>query len=145
MMENGMEKHAGWHFGLDLAADGKWMRGTRQGFEVRDLGASACTNDNYHAQLGRRNPDEPIDPDLKLWHAHDLDFQMVFVLRGWARFEYEGQGERILSEGDCLHQLPGIKHREFHCSDDYMVLEITSPAKFETRLVDPPEGSEAPK
>ena len=136
-----MDKHEGWRFGLDLAAEGTWTKVSRQGFEVRDLGAEACTNGVFHAQLGRRTA-EPIDPELKLWHAHDLDFQMVYVLRGRARFEYEGQGVRLLSEGDCLHQLPGIKHREFECSDDYMVLEITSPASFETRLVEPPDGSD---
>ena len=67
--------------------------------------------------------------------------QMVYVLRGWAKFEYAGQGVRTLREGDCLAQLPMIEHRELECSDDWMVLEIVSPANFETRLVDAPEDT----
>jgi hypothetical protein len=31
-----------------------------------------------------------------------------------------------------------IKHREIACSDDFEVLEIVSPASFETKVVDPP-------
>jgi quercetin dioxygenase-like cupin family protein len=63
---------------------------------------------------------------------------MVYVLKGWVRFEYEGTGEVTLQAGSCVHQPPGIKHREIAHSDDIEMLEITSPAEFKTRLVEAP-------
>ena len=70
---------------------------------------------------------------------HDCDFQMVYVLNGWATFEYEGQGQRTIKKGDAVLQTPMIKHREIACSDDFEILEIVSPADFATRLVDLPQ------
>ena len=135
-----MKKKTDWTFGLDLASDAVWTKGMREGFEERDLGIKRCTNGDYIAKLVRRT-DQRMDPDLKKWHLHEVDLQMVYVLRGWAKFEYAGQGVRTLREGDCLAQLPMIEHRELECSDDWMVLEIVSPANFETRLVDAPEDT----
>jgi quercetin dioxygenase-like cupin family protein len=63
---------------------------------------------------------------------------MVYVLNGWATFEYDGQGERTIRKGDAVLQVPMIKHREIACSDDFEVLEIVSPANFNTNVVDPP-------
>ena len=63
---------------------------------------------------------------------------MIYVLNGWATFEYEGQGERTIRKGDAVLQVPMIKHREIACSDDFEVLEIVSPGDFVTELVDPP-------
>ncbi len=34
------------------------------------------------------------------------------------RVEYEGQGQRTIRKGDCIHQRPGIMHREIACSED---------------------------
>ena len=64
--------------------------------------------------------------------------QLVHVLEGWARFEYEGQGEHTIRKGDVVLQPPRIKHRELAVSDDFAVLEIVAPANFETIVVDPP-------
>ena len=81
--------------------------------------------------------------DVQHWHVHDCTFQFVMVLNGWAEFEYEGEGVRRIEKGDDLNQRPGIKHREIACSKDFEVLEIVSPANFETRIVDAPDSAEA--
>ena len=72
------------------------------------------------------------------WHIHHLDFQMIYILKGWVIFEYEGQGEVTFRAGSAALQPPGIKHREISHSDDLELIEITSPAEFETELTDPP-------
>ena len=69
-------------------------------------------------------------------HTHALSFQFVYVLKGWAIFEYEGHGEHKLVAGSTVYQPPGIKHKEIAHSDDFEVLEITMPADFETTVVD---------
>ena len=69
-------------------------------------------------------------------HFHNLDFQMVYILKGWVIFKYENEGEFKLKEGDCVHQIPGIKHEEIEHSVDLEMLEITMPADFETKMCD---------
>jgi quercetin dioxygenase-like cupin family protein len=76
--------------------------------------------------------------DVQHWHVHDCTFQMVYVLNGWATFEYAGQGKKTIRKGDCINQVPGIPHRELACSEDFEVLEIVAPADFKTRIVEAP-------
>ncbi len=103
--------------------------GLRAFFEYRDLGIKAATKGKFAAQVIRAVPgmDSP-----GTWHTHDLDFQMVYVTKGWVVFEYESQGEHLLRAGACTLQPPGIRHREVRHSDDMELLEIASPADFTT-------------
>ena len=103
--------------------------GLRPFFEYRDLGIAAATKGAYGAHVIRAVPGME-SPGT--WHSHDLDFQMVYVTRGWVVFEYEGQGEHMLRAGSCVLQPPGIRHRECRHSDDLELLEIVSPADFAT-------------
>ncbi len=57
---------------------------------------------------------------------------MIYILKGWIRFVYEDQGEFTFGPGDCCLQPAGIVHNELECSDDLGLLEITSPAMYET-------------
>ena len=61
---------------------------------------------------------------------------MIYVLKGWIRFTYEGQGEFTFRAGDSCLQPAGIIHDELACSDDVELIEFTSPAEFETHRVD---------
>ena len=54
------------------------------------------------------------------------------------KFTYEGHGEHTFGPGDCCLQPPGIVHNELECSDDLELLEITSPASYETVALNPP-------
>jgi len=117
-------------FTIAHADDGKFQgQGLRPFFEYRDLGIRAATGGAYGAHVIRAVPgmDSPA-----AWHSHDLDFQMVYVTRGWVVFEYEGQGEHVLRAGSCALQPPGIRHREVRHSDDLELIEIISPAEFDT-------------
>lgn len=104
-------------------------RGLRAFFEYRQLGIAEATAGRYGAHVIRAVPGRHSEAE---WHTHSLDFQMVYVTRGWVVFEYEGQGEHILREGSCVLQPPGIRHREVRHSDDLELIEITSPAEFDT-------------
>ena len=65
-------------------------------------------------------------------HLHTAMFQMVYVLKGWIEFEYEGQGTVRLDAGSCVYQPPEIRHREIGHSSDVEILEIVMPADFRT-------------
>ncbi len=112
-------------------------QGLRAFFEYRDLGIKAATGGRVGAQVIRARPGGESVPD---WHTHDVQFQMIYVTRGWFRFEYEGHGEVTLHPGACVHQPPGIRHRELGHSDDAELIEITLPADFATRAVEAPSS-----
>lgn len=116
-------------------ATGGFEGGLRAFFEYRNLGIKQATNGQFVAHVIRAVPGRHAEPQ---WHTHDLDFQMVYILKGWVTFEYEGQGEITLREGSCVLQPPGIKHREVTHSDDLELIEICSPASFETEMTEPP-------
>ena len=126
-----------WQFAHHQAAEADWTQGMRAIFEYRDLGIATGTDGDYVAHVIRAKGVE-ADDHIHEWHVHDCRFQMVYILKGWAIFEYEGQGQRTLRAGDCINQVPLIKHREIECSQDLEILEIVSPANFETRVVDAP-------
>lgn len=126
-----------WKFTHNRAADAEWTPGLREIFDYRDLGIKASTNGDYVAHVIRANGKQEADA-VQEWHVHHCDFQFVMVLNGWAEFEYEGEGIHRIEKGDVVNQRPGIRHREIACSDDFEVLEIVSPANFETKIVEPP-------
>jgi quercetin dioxygenase-like cupin family protein len=73
----------------------------RKIFEYRDLGIQSGTNEDYVAQVIRANGEEEQD-QIHQWHVHECDFQMVYILKGCAKFEYEGVSVRTLHQGDCV-------------------------------------------
>ncbi|MEO0379912.1 MAG: cupin domain-containing protein [Pseudomonadota bacterium] len=104
--------------------------GLRPFFEYRQLGINEATGGKFGAHVIRAVPGME-SPGT--WHSHDLEFQMVYVTKGWVVFEYEGEGEHTLRSGSCVLQPPGILHREVRHSDDMELIEITSPAVFTTQ------------
>jgi quercetin dioxygenase-like cupin family protein len=117
------------------ARDAAFTTGLRAFFAYRDLGIRHVTGGKVGAHVIRAVPGTGAHP---VWHTHDLHFQMVYVLKGWVRFEYEGSGEVLLEEGSMVHQPPGIRHREVAHSDDLELLEITLPASFATAEAEQP-------
>ena len=137
-----MKPKTDWRFNVDSEAGAQWTQGLRRIFDYRDLGIKDATNGDYIAQIIRANGKRQED-EVQHWHLHECTFQFVYVLEGWAKFEYEGEGVRTLRKGDCINQRPMIKHREIEYSDDYEVLEIVAPADFKTVIVDPPDSAAA--
>jgi len=107
--------------------------GLRPFFEYRSLGLDKLTNGRVGALVARAKPGRHADAPR---HTHTLEFQFVYVLKGWAIFEYEGYGEHKLVAGSTVYQPPGIKHKEIAHSDDFEVLEITMPAEFATQTAE---------
>ena len=102
--------------------------GRRAQLIYRDLGVREATGGRYDARVLRTGTGERKVPR----HVHELDFQMVYVLKGWVRIWFEGSGQVTLKEGDCCVTPGGVAHEVRDWSDDHEVLEITSPADFET-------------
>jgi quercetin dioxygenase-like cupin family protein len=116
-------------FTVSHARDAQFVAGLRSFFEYRDLGVKEATEGRVAAHVIRALPGAPFNG---VPHRHDVTFQLVYVLKGWIAFEYEGQGVVRLEPGSCVHQPPGIRHREVGHSDDVEMLEIVMPAGFAT-------------
>ena len=119
------------------AANAKWVQGLRKFFEYRDLGISEATGGAYNAQVIRVKKPVTEFPHTGP-HVHDLEFQMIYILKGWIRFTYEGQGEFTFREGDSCLQPAKIVHDELACSDDLELIEFTAPADFNTHRIEAP-------
>ena len=113
------------------AKDAHWAKGgLRSYFAYRDLGIKDATEGKVLAHVIR--PDQPCEGPMG-YHSHILDFQLVYMLKGWARVYLEDIGEIRVEEGDAWYQAPGVKHEVLEYSEDWEVLEITMPADFPTR------------
>jgi quercetin dioxygenase-like cupin family protein len=76
---------------------------------------------------------KPFDEaEVAVPHYHDVEFQMVYVLKGWFKSEFEGEGVLTFHAGSCWIQPPKIKHTVRGYSDDCELLEIVLPANFGT-------------
>jgi hypothetical protein len=105
--------------------------GLRRYAQYRDLGIAAATNGLARAHVIKMVP--PCDPaEVSKRHYHDVEFQMIYVLKGWIKGEYDGAGIVTMREGSCWLQPPKIKHAVLDYSDDCELLEIILPADFDT-------------
>ncbi|PPQ34820.1 hypothetical protein CCS01_09525 [Rhodopila globiformis] len=99
----------------------------------RDLGIAAATAGLCQAHVIRFVP--PCTDAVRKRHAHAVELQLVYVLKGWIKNEFEGQGEQMMSTGSCWIQPSGIRHTVLDYSPDCEVLEIILPADFTTEEV----------
>ena len=109
--------------------------GLRDFFLYKDLGVTKATHGKVIAHIAKAN----MPPENGTgWHYHVAEFQIVYMLKGWARFMYEDK-PTLVSAGDCVHQRPGLVHYLFDYSADMEYLEIVGPADFGSISVDGPD------
>ena len=110
----------------DFKADG-----LRTYAQYRDLGIADASHGLAQAHVIRLiGPCNPAE--VSKLHYHDVEFQMVYVLKGWVKTYMEGQGETLMKQGSAWTQPPRIKHLIMDYSDDVELLEVILPAEFKT-------------
>ncbi len=110
----------------DFLADG-----LRAYARYRDLGIADASGGLARAHVIRLVG--PCDPqEVSKLHFHDVDFQMVYVLKGWVKTYLEGEGEMLMQAGSAWTQPPQVRHMILDYSDDVELLEVILPADFET-------------
>ena len=110
----------------DFKADG-----LRTYAKYRDLGIADASNGLARAHVIRLiGPCNPAE--VSKLHFHDVEFQMVYVLKGWVKTYMEGQGETLMKAGSAWTQPPRLKHLIMDYSDDVELLEVILPAEFKT-------------
>ena len=125
------KRRARQRFTVSHHRDEDFDAGLRAYAKYRDLGLSKATNGMVQAHVIRFVP--PCRPEVvSKRHYHEVDFQMVYVLKGWIKTDLDGQGEHVMRAGSAWIQPPRIKHVVLDYSDDCEVLEIVLPADFKT-------------
>ena len=114
------------HRDEDFKADGLRAYAT-----YRDLGIADATGGLARAHVIRLiGPCNPAE--VSKLHFHDVDFQMVYVLKGWVKTYMDGHGETLMEQGSAWTQPPRIRHMVLDYSDDVELLEVILPADFRT-------------
>jgi hypothetical protein len=122
-------------FVMSHLTDSAFKEGLRAYAQYRDLGVAEATKGMVQAHVIRFVP--PCRPEeVSKLHYHDVEFQMIYVLKGWIRSEFAGEGAHTFKAGACWIQPPRIEHRVLDYSDDCEVLEIILPAEFDTVTLD---------
>jgi hypothetical protein len=105
--------------------------GLRSYAKYRDLGIAEATGGAVQAHVIRLLG--PCDPKVvAIPHYHGVQFQMIYLLKGWMLGEYEGQGKIKMKAGSCWLQPNGIRHTVLDYSDDCEMVEIILPGNFDT-------------
>ena len=111
--------------------DALFKTGLRSYAAYRELGVENATGGAVQAHvirlLGKCDPKVVSIP-----HYHGVQFQFLYMLKGWMIGEYEGAGRVKMTAGSSWIQPPGIRHQVIDYSDGCEMLEIILPANFET-------------
>ncbi|MFM7568660.1 MAG: cupin domain-containing protein [Betaproteobacteria bacterium] len=109
----------------------QFRKGLRSYASYRDLGISKATGGVVQAHVIRLHG--PCDPKVvSIRHIHGVQFQFLYMLKGWMEGEYNGRRERF-EEGACWIQPNSIPHTVLNYSDDCEMSELILPGTFETR------------
>jgi hypothetical protein len=101
----------------------------------RDFGFATPTDGAIAAHILRFLPGYDANVSGKR-HVHDVDFQMVYLFKGWISYEFEGVGPIAMQPGNAWTQPPGIRHTVTGYSDDCELMELVMPVEYATIDVD---------
>jgi hypothetical protein len=110
--------------------------GLRSFFVYRDTGVTAATNGKVLVQLVRAARKSAEAKGGTGFHLHTADVHVVYMVRGWARFDYDGvdtlgRGRRLRpsASGDRAQPLRLVGRYGIHGDPgDFATTEITPPA-----------------
>jgi len=94
--------------------------GLRSFFVYRDTGVTGATTGKVRVQLVRAAHKSSEAKGGTGFHFHTADVHVVYMVRGWARFDYDGV--------DTLVEADDIEFMEIIMPGDFVTTEITPPA-----------------
>lgn len=108
-----------------------FKKGLRSYASYRDLGVFKATQGVVQAHVIRLHG--PCDPKVvSIRHVHGVQFQFLYMLKGWLLGEYDGKKVRM-EEGTCWLQPNSIPHTVLDYSDGCEMIELILPGTFETQ------------
>jgi hypothetical protein len=94
--------------------------GLRDFFLYRDLGVAKATKGKVIAHLVKAN--KPPENGTG-WHFHVADYQIVIMMKGWAKFMYEDKTEQFLELTEIL-SLFVENHQKYSDMDELKIKEM---------------------
>lgn len=116
--------------------DMEFKAGRRSWIRYRDLGIKEATSGQMSAQI--MHIEDAIGSKPTGWHYHTAPMQFNYVIEGWVKFEFADRGVVIVKAGESIMIPGGMVHQELCSSDPMRLLEIFTPAAFETFTVATP-------
>lgn len=117
---------------LNRLSETKWEKKPNRDFlEYRDLGSGDATGGKVGATIARAIKKYEAGGGTSR-HVHEIDFHLIYILKGWLRTEFEGVGEIVMQAGDSITVPGGVRQTHIEYSEDYEVLQITLPADVKT-------------
>ena len=114
------------------------VEGRRDFFTYRDLAVKDASGGQMRAQLTKAKTGMTAPTG---WHYHVCEHQFVYVLNGWVELEFESGEMLRCGPGDTVYIPGGLKHNELRTSDDFEILEISTPGEIGTVPCDKPAAS----
>jgi len=127
---NKVRAHRDFHgqrFVRHVAHTAEWQAWPGIGFESRDMGIAAATEDLAGARVVRPRSPRSGSPQFRVCSV-DTEFLFTFVLQGSVSLDRTEQGPERLQAGDCFTMPAGLRYRLTECSDDLEFLEVSLPA-----------------
>ena len=112
-----------------------YVEGRRNFFKYRDLGVTRASDGWMRAQIMQAvtGMTQPTG-----WHYHVCDGQFVYALKGFVELEFEDGTQCRLEAGDSCFIPGGMKHNELRTSDDFEIIEVSTPGEIGTVPCDKP-------
>ena len=117
----------GQRFVHNIGATGEWRPFRLPGYAARDTTIAANTKDVAGVMVVRRGAGDPA------WARHDADILFGFVMAGAMTLEGEGKDPFRLTAGDAFVIPPGMATRWADPSEEFELLEVALPGRFDTR------------
>lgn len=123
-----------YQFVVNRAEDAEYVTdGLREEFVYRDLEVADATGGQLHAHIIRA---KHLEGGHNGMHRHIVDWQFAMILKGWVSFYYEPHGLIRYEAGDSLFVPGRTLHELRDYSEDLEILEVTSPAIYDTIKAD---------
>ena len=74
----------------------------------------------------------PCTDEVRKRHYHETELQLIYVLKGWMKNEFEGHGEQLMEAGTLLAAATEDQAHGAGLLRRLEVLEIIVPADFKT-------------
>ncbi|MCF6232683.1 MAG: cupin domain-containing protein [Rhodobacteraceae bacterium] len=119
----------GQRFVFNRCEGADWVPFRLPGYMCRDTTIAGNTRNLAGVQVVRKGDGAPV------WAAHDTDIMFGFVMHGSAILEGEGNPPSPMVGGDAFVIPPGLKTRLTGASDDFEMMEVSLPGRFNTKLM----------
>jgi quercetin dioxygenase-like cupin family protein len=116
----------GQRFVHNIGSEAEWRPFRLKGYVARDTTISDNTGAVAGVMVVRKGEGTPG------WARHDADILFGFVMAGGMTLEGEGKEPYRLEAGDAFVIPPGMATRWAGPSEDFELLEVTLPGRFET-------------